>query len=63
MMAATSSTTPNIAPVALESTDVTILTKGILTNKGYGIENSFTLNWEMGTQQGSMNPSAFSIKW
>ena len=43
------------APVALESSDITILTKGNLTNKGYGIENSFTLNWEMGTMQGNMN--------
>ena len=43
------------APIALESNDVTLLTKGSLTNKGYGIENSFTLNWEMGTQQGNMN--------
>jgi len=43
------------APVALESTDITLLTKGSLTNKGYGIENSFTLNWEMGTRNGNMN--------
>jgi hypothetical protein len=43
------------AQVALESSDITILTKGNLTNKGYGIENSFTLNWEMGTMQGNMN--------
>lgn len=43
------------APVALESTDVTLLTKGTLSNKGYGIENTFTLNWEMGTQNGNMN--------
>jgi len=45
------------APVALESNDVTLLTKGTLTNKGYGIENSFTLDWEMGTRDGNMNPS------
>lgn len=43
------------APVALESSDVTLLTKGTLTNKGYGIENSFTLDWEMGTRNGNMN--------
>jgi hypothetical protein len=43
------------APMALESSDVTLLTKGSLTNKGYGIENAFTLNWEMGTQNGNMN--------
>lgn len=42
------------APLALESNDVTLLTKGVLTNKGYGIENSFMLNWEMGTQRGNM---------
>ena len=42
-------------PLALESTDVTLLNKGNLTNKGYGIENSFTLNWEMGTRRGNMN--------
>jgi hypothetical protein len=45
------------APVALESSDVTILTKGNDSNKGYGIENSFTLKWEMGTMQGNMNPN------
>jgi hypothetical protein len=43
------------APIALESTDITLLTKGTLTNKGYGIENTFTLNWEMGTRNGNMN--------
>jgi hypothetical protein len=43
------------APVALESNDVTLLTKGTLTNKGYGIENTFTLDWEMGTRNGNMN--------
>lgn len=43
------------APVALESTDITLLTKGTLTNKGYGIENSFTLDWEMGTRNGNMS--------
>jgi hypothetical protein len=45
-----------LAPVALESNDVTLLTKGVLSNKGYGIENSFTLDWEMGTRNGNMNP-------
>lgn len=43
------------APVALDNTDITLLTKGTLTNKGYGIENSFTLDWEMGTRNGNMN--------
>jgi hypothetical protein len=45
------------APIALESNDITLLTKGNLTNKGYGIENSFTLDWEMGTRNGNMNPA------
>lgn len=45
------------APLALESNDVTLLTKGVQTNKGYGIENSFMLNWEMGTRNGNMNPT------
>jgi hypothetical protein len=44
-------------PVALEFNDVTLLTKGTLSNKGYGIENSFVLNWEMGTRNGNMNPT------
>jgi hypothetical protein len=44
------------APVALESDDVTILTKGSLSNRGYHIENRFTLKWEMGTRLGNMNP-------
>jgi len=43
------------APIALESGDITLLSKGTLTNKGYGIENSFTLDWEMGTRNGNMN--------
>jgi hypothetical protein len=43
------------ASIALENNDITLLTKGYLTNKGYGIENSFTLNWEMGTRNGNMN--------
>jgi len=42
-------------PIALESSEVTILTKGSNTNKGYGIRNAFTLNWEMGTKRGNMN--------
>jgi hypothetical protein len=43
------------AQVALENNDITLLTKGSLTNKGYGIENAFTLNWDMGTRNGNMN--------
>jgi len=43
-------------PVALENNDVTLLTPGTLSNKGYGIKNSFVLNWEMGTQRGNMIP-------
>jgi hypothetical protein len=39
-------------PLALEDLDVTLLTKGSLTNKGYGIRNSFTLEWEMGSMRG-----------
>ena len=42
-------------PLALEDSDVTLLTKGAGTNKGYGIDNAFTLNWEMGTKRGNMN--------
>lgn len=42
-------------PVALESSDVTILTKGSQSNKGYGTRNSFSLDWEMGTMRGNMN--------
>lgn len=45
------------APVALDNTDITLLTKGTLSNKGYGIENSFTFDWEMGTRNGNMNPT------
>lgn len=44
-------------PLALESTDVTLLTKGTGTNIGGGLRNSFTLNWEMGTLRGNMNPN------
>lgn len=43
-------------PLALESTDVNLMTVGSGTNKGGGLRNSFTLNWEMGTQRGNMNP-------
>jgi hypothetical protein len=43
------------APIALESTDITLLTKGSASNKGFGIENAFTLAWEMGTMNGNMN--------
>jgi len=44
-----------MAPLALESNDVTLLTKGYLSNKGYHYENQFYLNWEMGTRNGNMN--------
>lgn len=43
------------APVALESSEITILTKGSGTNRGFGLRNAFTLNWEMGTKRGNMN--------
>lgn len=43
------------SPLALESSEVTILTRGSETNKGYGLRNAFTLNWEMGTKRGNMN--------
>jgi hypothetical protein len=42
-------------PIALDDDDVTLMTRGTLTNKGYGIKNAFTLNWEMGTARGNMN--------
>ncbi|MFP4470794.1 MAG: hypothetical protein ACLFPE_08925 [Bacteroidales bacterium] len=42
-------------PLALDESDVTLMTPGILSNKGYGISNAFTLNWEMGTMRGNMN--------
>jgi hypothetical protein len=45
------------APIALEDNDVTLMTKGTLSNKGYHYENRFMLNWEMGTQNGNMNPT------
>jgi hypothetical protein len=35
-----------------------LLTKGSLTNKGGGIENSFVLYWHMGIMQGTMNPQS-----
>lgn len=44
-----------MAPLALESNDVTLMTKGVLSNKGYHYENQFYLNWEMGTRNGNMN--------
>ncbi len=43
------------APIALDDTEVTLLTKGSGSNRGYGIKNAFTLNWEMGTKRGNMN--------
>lgn len=43
------------APIALENTDIILLTKGTNTNKGFGLRNAFTLNWEMGTKRGNMN--------
>ena len=42
-------------PLALDDSEVILMTKGSLSNKGYGIRNSFTLNWEMGTSRGNMN--------
>ncbi len=42
-------------PLSLEANEVTVLTKGSESNKGYGIDNAFTLNWEMGTRRGNMN--------
>lgn len=44
-------------PLALESVDVTLLTKGTGSNIGGGLRNAFTLNWEMGTLRGNMNPN------
>jgi len=43
------------APLALEGNDVTLMTKGTLSNRGFENRNSFTLNWEMGTKRGNMN--------
>ncbi len=53
-----SNTTNNakFLPLALSSMDVNLMTVGSGTNKGYAIRNSFTLNWEMGTRRGNMNP-------
>ncbi len=42
-------------PLALSSDPVTLMTRGTASNKGYGISNAFTLNWEMGTCRGNMN--------
>ncbi|MDZ7743766.1 MAG: hypothetical protein U5Q03_19035 [Bacteroidota bacterium] len=42
-------------PLALDDAQLTLLTKGSGSNKGYGIKNAFTLNWEMGTRRGNMN--------
>lgn len=42
-------------PLALDDSEVTLMTNGTLSNKGYGIRNAFTLNWEMGTRRGNMN--------
>lgn len=44
-------------PLALESNDVTLLTPGTQSNKGYANENRFTLKWEMGTRLNNMNPN------
>lgn len=43
-------------PLALESTDVLLLTKGSISNKGGGLRNTFTFAWECGTMRGNMNP-------
>jgi hypothetical protein len=40
------------------SSPYTLLTKGVMTNKGYGIENTFTLDWSMGIMQGTMNTTS-----
>lgn len=42
-------------PLALDDDDVTLMTRGTLSNKGFAIKNSFTLNWEMGTARGNLN--------
>ncbi len=42
-------------PIALQSNETTLLSKGNLSNRGWGIQNAFVLNWEMGTQRGNMN--------
>jgi len=43
-------------PLALESTDVRLLGKGTGSNKGGGLRNSFSFDWEMGTRRNNMNP-------
>jgi hypothetical protein len=43
-------------PLALQSSDVLLLSKGTGSNKGGGLRNSFTFNWEVGTMRGNMNP-------
>ena len=43
------------SPMALQSTDITLMTKGSESNRGYENRNSFTLDWEMGTKRGNMN--------
>ena len=45
-------------PVGLDNDFITVLTPGSLSNKGYGIENTFILNWHMGTMQGTMNSTS-----
>ncbi len=42
-------------PIALEGSDITTMTKGSLSNRGYENRNSFIMNWEMGTKRGNMN--------
>lgn len=47
-------------PLALQSSDVIIFTKGAQTNAGSSADNEFELFWEMGTQNGNMkNKSLF----
>ena len=43
------------APIALSASEITLMTKGNLSNRGYENRNSFSLNWEMGTKDGNMN--------
>ena len=43
-------------PLALESTDILLMTKGSQSNIGYGLRNTFNLKWECGTRRGNMNP-------
>jgi len=44
-----------LVPLALQQEEITVLNKGTGSNRGWGIENSFILNWEMGTKRGNMN--------